>query len=777
METPLLTRLKQENIFPAHIRQEDGCVQTVSEHCSEAAAFARAALEPIGLGETAYLAGLLHDVGKLCAPFRQYLVDAVEGRPVRRGSVNHTFAGVRFLLDVLCEGTSKSACIAGQHIAYAIGAHHGLFDAVDSDGVNGFDHRRTKQDPTVEEGLRNAYALQDIAELKQRLEQSGTEIKAFYKRLPGGRDARPFLSHLVTRLLLSALIEGDRRSTAEFEQPTLPHAIPATKELWSDCLTHMEKKLQQFPKQKPVQIGRGIFSDRCKDFAAKPGGIYRLNMPTGAGKTLSSLRYALAHAGHWDKKHIFFVMPLLAIIDQNAAIIREYLGRGDIVLEHHSNILVTEEGSELDQRELLIDNWDAPVVITTLVQFLNTLFSHKTTSIRRMHSLANSVIIFDEVQTVPSKLLSLFNQAITFLAHACGATIILCTATQPALEHAQRPLASVPTQMVPYDEALWTPFRRTTIQSTPAMDLDEIAAFASERLSEVQSLLIICNKKSQAEALYNRLQNEDAACFHLSAAMCMAHRRTTLAAMEQAKPHEKVLCISTQIMEAGIDASFGCVIRLQAGMDSVIQAAGRCNRNGESETPLPVYVIRCKGENLNRLTDIKLGRNSTGELVCGDWSDLSSADAIEQYYRIFYRDQKAEVGQDYRCDRLDATLYDLLGTNQKYLRAQPAYFLNQAFKTACTHFQVFDEDTVDVVVPYGEGIAEIEQLRKNPRYLFEHSAKLKPYTISLYRRQQEALNKQGALSAAPAGILVLEPNWYDNTLGLQVQRETTFLEV
>ncbi len=772
-----LSALEQAGIYPAHIRPEDAAIQTVVEHCAETAIYARAALEPVGLGETGYLAGLLHDDGKLTGAYRKYIVDIAEGRPVHRGSVNHTFAGVRMALDVLCKEASPMEKLAGQHIAYAIGAHHGLFDAVDPDGMSGFDHRRTKQDPTIEEGLRNALVQWDLEDLRQRLTRSGREVKAFYSRLPGGKADRPFFSHLLVRLLLSAVIEGDRRSTAEFERPSLPHSIPASKALWNNCLEHLEQELQKFPRDTAVQIGRSTFSQRCKDFAKRPGGIYRLNMPTGAGKTLSSLRYALAHAEHWDKKHIFFVMPLLAIIDQNAAVIQKYLGREDVILEHHSNILPIEDGPELDKRELLMDTWDSPVVITTLVQFLNTLFSHKTTSIRRMHSLCDSVIIFDEVQTVPSKLLSLFNQAITFLTQSCGATIILCSATQPALEYAQRPLYRVPEEMVPYDQTLWAPFRRTTIQPARAMELEELAAFAVEQLGKAKSLLIICNKKAQAEELYRRLQNADAACFHLSAAMCMAHRRAALNAMEEAKAHGKVLCIATQVMEAGIDTSFGCVIRLQAGMDSVIQSAGRCNRNGESETPVPVYVIRYKGENLNLLADIECGRDSTGELLCGDWEDLSSAAAIERYYRIYYRNQRAKVSQDFYCDRLRADLYDLLGGNQKYLREQSAYFINQAFKTAGTHFRVFAEDTVDVVVPYGDGAEEIKRLRRDSQYLFKHSARLKPYTISLYAHQRKALDEQGALSTAPGGVLVLEPSWYDETLGLQIRREMTFLEV
>ncbi len=774
----LLKKLADDGIYPAHIRMTDNGpeIQTVQEHCREAAEYASDALRDIGLRATAYLAGAIHDAGKQSDAFRRYLVDIAEDRPVHKGSVNHTFAGVRLVLDHLCQdGISPWAQIAAEHIAYAIGAHHGLFDILDPDGENGFDWRRQKEDPTVAEGVKNTLKQLDMTALTEQLERSGEELRRAYRKL-GRRNEQEFHSHLLTRLLLSAVIEGDRRSTAEFTYPGRLNPIPADRTLWQDCLAHLEKRLAEFPTESAVDLGRSRFSRCCKDFAKKPCGIYRLNMPTGAGKTLSSLRYALAHAAHWEKKHIFFVMPLLGIIDQNAAVIRKYLGREDILLEHHSNVLIPTDGPELDPRELLIENWDAPVVITTLVQFLNTLFLHRTTSIRRMHSLCNSVIIFDEVQSVPPRILSLFNQGIYFLSKVCGATVILCSATQPALEYAHRPLPDVPEEIVPYEKTLSAPFRRTRILPCASMDLEAIAAFAAERLAQTDSLLIICNKKAQAATLCSLLQREQASVFHLSAAMCMAHRRSVLAEMEGARTRGKVLCVSTQLMEAGIDVSFGCVIRLQAGMDSVVQAAGRCNRNGKSETPLPVYVIPCQGENLSRLTDIQNGWKATNELFGTPREDYADAAAVAEYYRIYYKNQKGKT-QDFYCKELEATLYDLLGQNDCSLRGDCGYYLKQAYLTAGTHFQVFDEDTVDVVVPYGEGIGLIDALHGAREICAEQLELLKPYTISLYSEQKKALEAQGALRVAASGILTLEANWYNSTLGLQTQREMTFLEV
>ncbi len=781
--TKLATQLRENNVFPAHIYLDDSesRIQTVLEHCQETANYAKEALHSVGLGNTGWLAGMLHDAGKETESYRNYLINAVSGQSVHRGSVNHTFAGVRLVLNHLCtEATDPMTKIAAEHIAFAIGAHHGLFDAVNPVGENGFEHRLSKDDLTIAEGVRHFSEHQDLQQLQAQLQQAGQEIAAVYGRM-SNQDEIPFYSHLVSRLLLSAVIEGDRRSTAEFENPRRTAPVRGEEALWAACLSHLEGKLEGFAKTNEVQRGREIFSDRCREFARQPGGIYRLNMPTGAGKTLSSLRYALAHSQQWGKRHIFFVMPLLAIIDQNADVLRQYLGREDIVLEHHSNLVPVEDKQELDRRELLMENWDAPVVITTLVQLLNTMFSHKTAAIRRFHSLCNSVIIIDEVQTVPTRLLSLFNQTITFLSEVCGTTVILCSATQPALEFAQRPLYPVPADMIPYEEALWKPFRRTIVHPLPGRTLEEISAFAAELLTEKRSMLIICNKKAQAAQLYDLLKNQDAACFHFSASMCMAHRRKVLAQMEEAKKTGKVLCISTQVMEAGVDISFQCVIRLMAGMDSVIQSAGRCNRNGESSVPEDVYVIPCTGENLGKLAEIKAGKEAARALFVCPMGDYSSLEAIETYYRIYYRDQ-ARHFQDFYCKTIRKTLYALLSDNRASLRSNSPYFLNQAYKTAGIHFQVFDENTVDVVVPYCGSASLIQNLcgAANAGELAQTAKNLealKPYTISLYQYQRESLEKQGALSEGPEGILILEADWYDDILGLVRQPNLTFLEV
>ena len=327
---------------------------------------------------------------------------------------------------------------------------------MDGDHRSGFQHRMEKEDIGYEEAVHSF--LQYCAgeeELDTLFAEAEAEIEQAYRKLipllrqdeTASEEARFYLG-MLARLLLSAVIEGDRRDTAEFEQDMrFPQARTPDELhiLWETLSDRVDRKLGELPHRTEVEKARREISDRCRAFAEKPGGIYRLNVPTGAGKTLSSLRYALAHAARYGKSRILFVAPILAIIDQSSKVIRQYIGDDSLILEHHSNVVQTEPAQgELDERELLVQSWNAPIIITTLVQLLNTLFDGRTTAIRRFQALCSSVIVIDEVQTVPVKMLTLFNLALRFLSEQCGATIVLCSATQPELKDAAHPLPVQP---------------------------------------------------------------------------------------------------------------------------------------------------------------------------------------------------------------------------------------------------------------------------------------------------------------------------------------------
>ena len=795
--------------FLAHIA-EDGRRQSVQQHCRNAAKYASKAVGEIGLFHTAYLAALLHDTGKFKSEFTDYLLDSnAKYKSVKRGSVNHTFAGVRFALERWHKsGKLDYSEMTAELLAFAIGSHHGLFDCVGETQDNGFLHRQTKGGIGYEESIEN-YLLQcaNPEELDGLFRLAVEEVTPFFDKISGLPQQQDdalanseiyFYTGLLGRMLLSAVIEGDRRDTAEFMDNKVLRKWPANmREIWSDCLERLECKLGEVPSDQPIHKVRQYISNCCGTFAEQPGGIYRLNVPTGGGKTLSSLRYALAHAKKWNKSRIVFTSPLLSILDQNAKIIRDYVADDSLILEHHSNLVEpASKREQLGELELLTETWEAPVILTTLVQLLNTIFSGKTSSIRRFHALCNSIIVIDEVQTVPNKMLTLFNLAVNFLSEICGSTIVLCSATQPSLEIVPHPLLHQPRDIVPRQQTLWQVFKRTEIQDAGCCRLEELPQRIENSLAVCSSLLVVCNKKDEAVFLFQAFANKSVQCFHFSAAMCTAHRRNTLQALETALRNskangKKVVCVSTQVIEAGVDISFQRVIRLAAGMDSVIQSAGRCNRNAESSTPAKVSIIQCTDEKLLHLDDIQRGQAATVALLDAYrkspeqfHNDLAGNDAIEFYYRHLYRSMDTGFQDDVVGEY--GSIFGLLADNPKYADANCAevdhYFLRQAFRLAGQLFQVFDQDTTDILVPYGKGrelrealiaASEAHGCRDYP-YMKELLEEAKLYSVSLFQYQLDQLIQQKALiSLFDGGVHTLADGFYDENTGFSIRNGTT----
>lgn len=817
MLTHFLNEVKTMSDFLAHIRYDETgkkFTQTAKEHSECTAQIAKARLEKIGLGEMGYLSGLLHDMGKFKAKFQEYLQKSSAGEPTHRGSVVHTFAGVRYLLE---KSQSDDAILsaAGEIAAYAVGAHHGLFDLCgESKKLDGFNHRLTAPGIGYAESVRN-FVSECCSEvtlcnqlLKARDELSGS-LEKINRIADGKEEEQYFYLGLLARLILSAVIDGDRSDTAAFmlgkERPRIPTPD------WNMVLQTVEHQLAQLSTCSEIDLARRRISEQCRAFAEQPGGILCLNVPTGGGKTLSSLRYALAHAASSGKNRIIFTSPLLSILEQNAAEVRRYVQDDSIILEHHSNVITPPEDSEQAAlAEACMEDWNAPIILTTLVQLLNSCFDGKTGSIRRFSALVNSIIVIDEVQTVPSHMLSLFNLAVNFLAEVCHCTVVLCSATQPCLEATDHPLWKVPRDIIPFDADLWKNFERTELIPAPDRKLEEVPDFCRDVLKSANSLLIICNKKAEAETLYQELSGEDAQVFHLSAAMCIHHRRDTISALmhDLEDKSRKTICVSTQVIEAGVNISFEAVIRLTAGMDSVIQAAGRCNRHGESPIPGKVYILNVIDETLGKLADIQRSKCATVDLLSiykrnparFDYA-LSSKAAIDSYYAAYYREMDGGF-QDFPVKELgNKTLFDLLGQNKSYCQSDYLYFLGQAFALAGKHFHVFDENTFEVIVPYdgrpsdenmtvchdanGELVVDneppsdkkltgkelITYLLDSPKgwemaTQLDYLEKAKPYTVSIPRYYQAILEEAGHLHWKLNGtVAVLSEECYNPAIG------------
>lgn len=784
-------------IFPAHIKIKEGqaVIQDVQTHCRHTAELAEACLHSVGLGRTAYLAGLLHDCGKFTQVFSEYIQKAVDGENVHRGSVNHTFAGVKFLLDNYyqngCDTEDKLIKnLTCEILAYVIGSHHGLFDSIDDDKKSGLLYRKNKTDIHYEEAMKNMYdSLADKKEIDALYLKSMEEIKAYFnifQSITKRADELLFYIGLVCRLVLAAVIEGDRKDTATFMENIGEEKNAVTYD-WKVILNSVENELAKFSCDTEISKARKCISDKCYDGAANGAGIYRLNVPTGGGKTLSSLRYALRHSCLFNKKRIIYVMPLLSIIEQNADVIKKFVQNDDIILEHHSNVVEAIDGEMLDRREFLTETWDAPIIITTLVQMLNTMFKDKTTSVRRFKSLCDSTIIFDEVQTVPPKMLSLFNLVCNFLSKVGNCTIILCSATQPCLEKIEHSITKDSQDLITLDDEILKYFERTELIDKGKMDVEGIIDFAEKVLEDKQSLLIICNTKAEANNIYEDVLVEGAEKVYLSANMCCEHRKATIQDIRnKLREGKKILCVSTQVIEAGVDVSFACVIRLKAGMDSIIQAAGRCNRNGELAGRAPVYVIELLGENLSKLPDINYAKNATTALfvqkkINDKFFDITTNTGVAFYYNKLYKtySQAKANYHDFYYKKGDFYIFDKLATNKNYC-SYNHYLLSHAFKTAGKAFEVFENQTKDILVPYGLGeslVADLcsERAKYDLGFVKERMKAAKGYTIGLYNYQIDKLLELGALTKIEdLDLYVLNKDNYDSRLGVVLEQSADF---
>ena len=702
-------------IFLAHIRKSDKETQSLEDHLRAVSQLAGQFADKIGLKETGEVLGLLHDLGKASREFQNYLLsgegfknpdadDYVDPNAMR-GKIDHSTAGAQLVCETLWTKGAKEK-VAAQVLALCLASHHsGLIDCLAPDGEDNFQRRMGKSD----ENTHKAEAIANLQEIRNAFEgilcagwltRSLRNWKVFRAR--AGTSRRPhlmFKAGLLIRYLLSCLLDADRLDTADFESPgnsrirNYGNYCP-----WPVLVDRLEGKFAEFAaKTEDADLGqaaivnqlRNQVAQACLDAAVKPRGIYQLTVPTGGGKTLASLRFALNHAAHHKLDRVFYVIPYTSIIDQNADEVRKILEERDqngkyldqVVLEHHSNLTPEEESH---RHNLLAENWDAPVVFTTQVQFLEALFGAGTRSARRMHQLANSVIILDEVQTIPINMIHMLNVALRFLVDDCGATVVLCTATQPPLDKVgtkYRDLTIPPDQkIIQNEQELFEKLRRVQVfdeRRVGGWTVAEVAELAENQLREKGSVLIVVNTKKSARALYDAIEGRQIAgvcLYHLSTSMCPAHRLNALREIRgKLDNKEPVICVSTQLIEAGVDIDFGAVIRYLAGLDSIAQAAGRCNRHGARPGLGNVWVVNPAEENLAQLKDIVEG-SDVANRVLDDFAeepeafdhDLIGLEAMAHYYRCYFARRKDEMNYPVTSNSSvghDDDLFNLLSLN------------------------------------------------------------------------------------------------------------------
>ena len=607
---------------------------------------------------------------------------------------------------------------------------------------------------------------------------------------------KKFNMGLLCRFLFSALVDADRMSAAARRE--------SPKADWGACLLCLEKKFAEFNQDSEVNRIRHSISAACRDFAHEQKGMYRLTVPTGGGKTLASLRYALMHAKYHNMDRIIYVIPYTSIIEQNAQEVREILeseGGPSIVLEHHSNVI---DPAEIEERQVLAENWDAPIIFTTSVQFLNALFDGSTTSSRRMHRLANAVVVFDEIQTLPIKTVHIFNIAANFLVRFCQSTMVMCSATLPLLDtvcEEKGALLFTKTEagceMAPSEMNLFSKLKRVEVVDgckPKGWGEDELASLIVEQGAAHKNVLVVTNTRKWAKTLYEKCVHRFDATYHLSAAMCPAHRSDVLDIVkERIHPAKQkpTICISTQLIEAGVDVDFNAGIRFLAGLDSIAQAAGRVNRNGRHKI-CRMTIINPYEEQIVNLRDIRIGKEVAGRVLrefkdAPDRfdNDILSPKLMELYYEYYFHKRSDEMVYRIKSGSTlgrDDSLLSLLSNNSasiaEYKQSRngvPKLGLRQSFKTAGRLFCPLDAPTASVVVPYGEEgkevIIELCKQHFDPEKRRRIVRRAQRYCVSLYPHEIRRLSEQQAIfeTYPESGIFHLDERYYSQELGVVLE--------
>lgn len=795
--------------YIAHVRKIDLKKQALETHLLEVAEIAKKLAAKINSAEAGELIGLLHDFGKYSAAFQNYIQsgtgllnpdideDYVDAK-VQKGKIDHSTAGAQWVWKALWQiGNNGEGKLAAQMLALCIASHHGrgLIDCLKPEGFNEFGRRISKEDENTHltECQQNGKHILEKAQLlvKPAITAVWKQRQAIMRATKHSETIRQFYLGFLTRFLFSCLIDADRINSSDFENP---HQKSKRHKLadWDVAINRLELFLAQPLSENAnheLNAHRRHISDTCKNRARDPQSIYSLTVPTGGGKTYASLRFALHHAKEHKLERIFYIIPYTSIIEQNAEAIRKAIEQEDDltawVLEHHSNL---EPEEQTWHSKLAAENWDAPIVMTTMVQFLETLFSGGTRGVRRLHQLANSLIIFDEIQTLPINCTHLFCNALNFLVTHAKTTAVLCTATQPVLDKLNNPekgQLDIPkeNELIHNVGDLFNKLKRVEISDktkTKGWTKDEITELALSEMAEKGSCLVIVNTKAWAQALYMECKEkiDQDSIFHLSTHQCSAHRSELFAVMKKRLDMKlPVLCFSTQLIEAGVDIDFASVIRFLAGLDSIAQAAGRCNRNGLLDTAT-VHVINPEKETIDQLIDIKVGQEKTRRVLSEvDGNDLLAPQVMALYFKYYFYDRADQMAYpltEKQAGRTD-NLLNLLSENKKNTVSHAELHLKQSFMTAGSVFKAIDAPIHSVIVQYGHGkclkteLCAISKEFEAKRFYACLKAAQK-YSVNVFPNVWKKLCEQDAVAEIQGeGVYYLDERYYSPEFGLSTE--------
>lgn len=715
--------------YLAHFDKETQIEQTIAEHAEGTAAYAKqfsaAFTEPV-YGE---ILGMYHDIGKYSADFQNYLLHGGV-----KGSVDHTGAGSKEFFNYGIQNKNGaflllSLCIAG---------HHG--------GLPDMGNKlNTLEKGTLLYRLQNSQ-LPDYSAFKHFT----PEIK--FKLVPEitQKFKSAFAQMFYGRMLYSCLVDADYLDTEAFvSQGSVVRCGFAN-------LREMKEKLDIetanfFPPKSKINELRCSLLQQCQDIGSsekrKGENLYTLTIPTGGGKTLASLSFALNRAVITGRKRIIYVIPYTSIIEQNANVFKEKLGK-DNVVEHHMNVEYDDDDGS-NRKKLATENWDAPLIVTTNVQFFESLFANKPSKCRKLHNIANSIIIFDEAQMLPMNYLLPCTEVIKELTEHYNCCIVLCTATQPSLN---KFFENSPVEIIENPEYYYNALKRTTIKVLGDRTESELAV----KLKEYKQVLCIVGTKRKAQELFNLLADETGT-YHLSTNMYPAHRKRILEEIrERLKKGEACRVISTSLIEAGVDVDFPVVYRQMDALDSIVQAAGRCNREGKhSAEESIVYVFSFAGDK----GTLRIREKSVTEQIIKKYNDISSPEAISAYFDELH--SIVDEGLDKE---------DILGFINEFPMARFYY------KTLAAKLKIIKDETKAIFIPKDDEAKKMEkQLRSGVRNR-ELFRKISAYSVNVYHKNNngyesayEKLVYNNKIEVLDENVnILIDEKIYDNNMGLLI---------
>ena len=709
----------------------------LDDHLNAVAILAGTMAKAFGSAEWGCVSGLLHDFGKAAPEFQAYLrrenqLDDPEYDSVSTGRINHSSAGAAFAEKFY----NREKRPFGRILSYIIAGHHaGLPDYFAADGGNGALEIR------LQEGHANLSDLQHYADNVSLILSPLEQIPAF---------VNPQSLHFWIRMLFSCLTDGDFIDTESFMDPTRNDLRSGNYDL-AALKARLDNHMNSLTAQSvasPVNRVRRDVLQMCRGSAQSKPGLYSLTVPTGGGKTLAGMTFALDHALKHGKRRIIYVIPYTSIIEQTAEILKSILG-SEAVVEHHSNL---DPNRETLRSRLAAENWDAPVIVTTSVQFFESIYAARPSRCRKLHNIADSVVILDEAQMIPPRWLEPSVSAINAFSRDYDVTFLLSTATQPAL-----PKLDTVVEICPSQRGIYSALRRVEYRFPSQTDEPVTWQELSALLTRNDQVLCIVNTRRDCYELFRYMPE---GTIHLSALMCGQHRarviETIKRRLEDGMP---IRVVSTQLVEAGVDIDFPAVYRALAGLDSIVQAAGRCNREGKLEGRLGEVTVflppRPAPPGL-----LHKGEGTTREFIALPDFDPHSPDAYTRYFNLFYS-KVNDTGAEFlkRLTPSDPTLLDI------------------PFRTAASQFHFIDEHgRVPIIVQYGEGKALIEELRHSGphRSLLR---KLQRFTVNISVWQADKLKQSGMIEEVATGFMAQSySGLYRDDIGLDVWQDDSVLD-